>query len=149
MSEQPIWILEDSPEDLEVLERAFRKVEFEVPLLHYRSAREALMNLQELSKLPRQNAEYFPALILLDLNMPDMDGFHFIQKIKENSLLKTIPVIVLSTSHSQTDVAKSYEFGANSYVPKPEDMKGYVQMADVLKSYWFSLSLLPLDFVYS
>jgi CheY-like chemotaxis protein len=138
----PVLILEDSPEDFEVLERAFDKAHFSAPLLHYKNAKEALEFLEK-AKEDSPHMAVSPSIIILDLNMPGMDGFSFLEKIRQNERLSSIPVIVLSTSSSDSDVKRSYKLGANSYVPKPEDLEGYVRMAETLKSYWFSFSLLP------
>lgn len=138
----PILILEDSPEDFEVLERAFKKVQFSAPLIHCANANEGLDYLERAVKSSTLTVAT-PSLIILDLNMPGIDGFSFLKKIRENERFRSIPVIVLSTSHSEEDVKKSYGLGANSYVPKPEDMEEYIRMAEILKSYWFSFSLLP------
>lgn len=144
-SPKPILIVEDSPEDFEVLERAFKKAHLDTPFIRCKNGQEALNFLyrkgvyEEYTNVPQ------PSLILLDLNMPGTDGYSVLEKVKDDENLKSIPVIVLSTSRSIEDVKRSYQSGANSYIQKPEDMQGYIDMAEIIKTYWFSCSILPLQ----
>jgi two-component system, response regulator len=84
-----------------------------------------------------------PALILLDLNMPRMDGREALAAIKSDDRLKRIPVVVLSTSKAQKDLAVSYDLGANSFVVKPVTFAGLVDFVTTLDHYWFRLVTLP------
>lgn len=142
---KPILIIEDSPEDFEVLERAFKKADLDIPLFRCKSGQEALDFLFRDGAFKDYPASPIPALILLDLNMPGTDGYTVLQALKKDDRLKSIPVIVLSTSKSADDVRRSYQSGANSYIQKPEDMQGYVSMAQIIKTYWFGCSILPLQ----
>ena len=84
-----------------------------------------------------------PALILLDLNMPKMDGREALKAIKSNPELHTIPVIVLTTSGSEEDIMRSYELGANSYVRKPVKFDEFLAAVSLLRKYWVELVALP------
>lgn len=84
-----------------------------------------------------------PALILLDLNMPRMDGREALKEIKNSQELKLIPVVVLSTSKSDSDIDHSYELGVNSFIQKPVRFHEFVDMVRVLSNYWFSIVQLP------
>lgn len=142
---RPILVVEDSPEDFEVLQRAFKKAEILLPLLHCDGGDDALDFLFAKGKYAGANAPDRPSLIVLDLNMPGTDGFTVLERIKaKDSQLAQIPTVVLSTSRSEDDVRRSYRSGANSYIPKPVDMTGYVKMAELLKCYWFECSLLSV-----
>ena len=84
-----------------------------------------------------------PDLIILDLNMPVMDGREALREIKNDPKLKTIPVVVLTTSNSDTDVAFVYQTGANSFITKPTAFNALVDVMKSLNSYWFSQVILP------
>lgn len=140
---RPILVIEDSPEDFEVLVRAFAKAEILLPLYRCKDGDEALEFLFRAGRYESDPYAITPALILLDLNLPGTDGYDVLAKIKKDEVIGSIPTIVLSTSRSDTDVRKSYEGGANNYIQKPVDMDGYVRTARMIKSYWFECSLLP------
>lgn len=141
---RPILVVEDSPEDFEVLQRAFRKAEILLPLTRCVDGDDALDYLFIRGKY-KDDTAVPPALIVLDLNMPGTDGFGVLERIKTHSELMHIPVVVLSTSRSEEDVRRSYKAGANSYIAKPVDMSGYVRMAELLKSYWFECSVIAMQ----
>lgn len=138
----PILVIEDSPEDFEVLERAFKKADFSAPLYRCKNGQEALDFLYR-EKIFENYSDEDPSLILLDLNMPGIDGHVLLETVKDNNKLKYIPVIVLSTSSSSDDVFRSYKNGASSYIQKPKDLHGYVDMVQDIKDYWFSCCTLP------
>ncbi len=84
-----------------------------------------------------------PDIILLDLNMPKMNGLEALKAIKSNQMLSHIPVIVLTTSKADHDICNSYSFGASSYITKPASFKGLVETMDMIKKYWFEVVELP------
>jgi CheY-like chemotaxis protein len=84
-----------------------------------------------------------PGLILLDLNMPRKDGREALREIKEDPELCTIPVVILTTSKADTDIARIYELGANSFIAKPVSFDGLVDVMRVLGRYWFEIVELP------
>ena len=83
--------------------------------------------------------------MLLDLNLPGMDGREVLRAIKADDVLRTIPVVVLTTSDAEDDIAKCYSDGANSYIQKPIDLKGLVLALKRLSDFWFVTALLPDD----
>jgi CheY-like chemotaxis protein len=91
----------------------------------------------ETGKAPR------PGLILLDLNMPKIDGREALKKIKGDPALKDIPVVVLSTSRLDEDIARSYQLGVNSFITKPVTFSGLVEAMNVLGRYWLEIVELP------
>jgi CheY-like chemotaxis protein len=91
------------------------------------------------------NRTLLPDLILLDLNMPRKDGREALRDIKANPKLRHIPVVVLTTSSSDGDVYKSYDFGANSYITKPVTFDSLVEVLETLGKYWFSVVRLPRE----
>jgi len=97
--------------------------------------------------LQRRNDEFAsaprPDLILLDLNMPRLNGREFLAAIKADELLAAIPVVVLTTSDAEKDVLASYQLGAASFISKPLDMEEFIAVIRQLDRYWFMLSRLP------
>jgi two-component system response regulator len=136
-SAQPILIVEDSEDDFEATKRAFARTNLHNPIEHVWSGEEALAYLR--------SAAPPPGIILLDLNMPGLDGRRTLELIKQQRALKTIPVVILTTSNDERDVQWCYEFGANTYIQKPVDFDGLIAAIQQLKEYWFEIALLPKD----
>jgi len=139
----PILVVEDSPEDFEVLSRAFKKAEILLPLKHCVDGQEAMDYLHFRGDYQGDPDCVRPSFVLMDLNLPGIDGRGIIEQIKSDPALSTIPLIVFTTSRSEKDVEETYRAGANSFLPKPVDMDGYVKVAQILKSYWFEYAILP------
>jgi len=137
---QSILLVEDSEDDYEAAIRAFRKANLHNEVHWSQSGQEALDYLQETAKLAKLR---LPGLILLDLNMPGLDGRRTLQLLKENMTLKYIPVIVLTTSGDERDVEACYQMGANTYIQKPVTFEGLIEAIKRLREYWFEIALLP------
>ncbi len=144
---KPITILmaDDDAEDRgfahEALEKArlsndFHTVEDGVELLDYLFRRGAYVDP---GTAPR------PGIILLDLKMPRMDGFEALERIKADPSLARIPVVVLTTSGADEDIARSYDLGASSFIRKPVNFQGLVDAIQALGRYWFEIVELPAD----
>ncbi|TLP48699.1 MULTISPECIES: response regulator [Cohaesibacter] len=141
---QPVLIVEDSDDDFEATSRAFlRTGSVKHPILRCSSGREALDFLKYGAVGEEDDLEILPGLILLDLNMPGMDGREILQIIKSDEDLKSIPVVVLTTSNNYLDVRDCYEKGANSYVTKPIELEGFVNTIASIKKFWLEVSALP------
>ena len=84
-----------------------------------------------------------PDLMLLDLNMPKMDGKQLLEQMRADPSLRRIPVVALTTSEQENDIIRTYDLGANSYIVKPVDMDQFVNAIKVLKDYWFQIVVLP------
>jgi two-component system, chemotaxis family, response regulator Rcp1 len=84
-----------------------------------------------------------PDLILLDLNLPRMDGREVLSAIKSDASLKTIPVVVLTTSRAEQDVLRSYELQANCYITKPVDLEQFITVVKAIEDFWFTIVTLP------
>ena len=138
--EGTLLIVEDSDDDYLFTERAFKKAKLANPLVRCESGERALDYLFHRGEFEDVVA---PALVLLDLNMPGMDGREVLKAMKADDRLRRIPVVVLTTSDDPRDIEACYELGANSYVHKPVDMAGFVDAMARLKSYWFEINLLP------
>lgn len=141
---RPITILmaDDDADDRELTEEAFREVRFANNLKFVRDGRDLLDYLTRANGYTSQNAPT-PGLILLDLNMPRMDGREALIAIKADPQLKSIPVVVLTTSEADEDIVRSYELGAASYIPKPVTFMGLVNAMKTLGDYWFELVEIP------
>jgi CheY-like chemotaxis protein len=141
----PLLLIEDSPEDREATLRAFKKCGFEHPIIVCTDGDEALDYLHQRGKYAPPNMARRPGLVLLDLNMPGTDGRQVLAEIKQNPQLKTIPVVVLTTSTNVKDIAGSYLAGASSYVTKPVDVDAFVRTVNTLKAWWFEEVILPVS----
>jgi len=139
----PILVVEDSPEDYEVLTRAFRKAEILLPLVRCKDGQDCMDYLHGSGVYAGDSDCIRPSFVMMDLNLPGVDGTRMIELIKNDPALVTIPLIVFTTSRSERDVQEAYRAGANSFLPKPVDMDGYVKVAQMLKTYWFEFAILP------
>jgi CheY-like chemotaxis protein len=146
-SARPITILmaDDDPDDRLLAQEAltesrlkndFRFVENGEQLLDYLRQQGAYANPED---APR------PGLILLDLNMPRKDGRQALQEIRGDPVLKTIPIVIMTTSKAHADVIRSYELGVNSFISKPITFEGMVEVMKALGRYWFEIVELPSD----
>lgn len=138
-----ILLLEDEPSDAYLVKMALKEGKLLANLHHVVDGREGLDFLNKTEKYA--NAPR-PDLILLDLNMPRMNGCEFLAVIKANEHFKSIPVVVLTTSDVEKDVVSSYQLGATSYITKPIDMPQFIKAVQQLGEYWFSLVRLPQGF---
>lgn len=142
---QLILIVEDSEDDYEATTRAFKKANLYNPVFWCKSGHECLDFLKGEGIYATSEKLVKPGLILLDLNMPGIDGRKTLRLIKENAKLKKIPVIVLTTSTDERDVEECYQLGANTYVQKPVSFDGLIEAIKRLKEYWFEIALLPKE----
>ena len=138
----PILLVEDDDVDVETVKRAFKKNKFTNPLYVTHNGEEAIKFLKhegeynDPEKCPR------PSVILLDLNMPVMNGIEFLKAIKHDEKYKTIPVVVLTTSKEENDRVESYELSVAGYIIKPVEFQKFVEVVKTIKVYW-SLCELP------
>ncbi len=141
---QPLSILlvDDSEDDIIMAQKVFAKLNFPHTLAVACSAAEALDCLNCAGKHAGKKAPA-PDLILLDINMPGMDGLELLKKLKADKSLKKIPVIMLTSSASRDDIRKSFENGAASFLTKPSNFEGYRELMAQFSKYWMSVSALP------
>ena len=138
-----ILLVEDDPDDQELTKRAFRNSKLRNHLRIVSDGEAALNYLYRRGEYSEPRTSPRPDLILLDLNMPKVDGRTVLNQIKIDPELRQIPVVILTTSSSEEDVIRSYELGVNSYVPKPVHMDGFIKAIQQLEHYWFELVILP------
>ncbi len=134
-----LLIAEDDEDDRFLATEAFKKSGSIIPLRFVNDGEE-LIDLLE-SEVKKSNE--LPYLILLDLNMPKKDGRECLLEIKQNPLLRKIPIIVFTTSNLPEDIAKTYDLGVNSYINKPVDFKELINIFSQLSTYWFQTVKLP------
>jgi two-component system response regulator len=142
---QPILLVEDNEDDYEATSRAFKKANLSNPIVWCKSGRDALDFLKREGAYKDASKGSRPGLVLLDLNMPGMDGRKTLEVIKKDETLKRIPVIILTTSADERDIDACYQTGANTYVQKPVSFDGLIEAIKRLKAYWFEIALLPKD----
>jgi CheY-like chemotaxis protein len=135
---------DDDPDDRELTRGALEASRVRNPL-HFVSDGEELMEyLRRTGRYQNPDAAPRPGLILLDLNMPRMDGREALQLIKSGPQLRTIPTVILTTSGAEEDVYRSYALGANSFITKPVTFDGLVGVVRALGAYWFEIVDLPV-----
>ena len=133
--ERAVLMADDDEDDRVLTRNAFKRGELNEGL-HFAANGEELMQ-----KLRAEGQR--PDLILLDLNMPRMNGMEALKEIKADPSLRDIPVVVLTTSTDPEDLHRSYRLGANSYITKPNNVEGYQHMVQSLSRYWFDTVTLP------
>jgi two-component system response regulator len=124
-----ILVVDDSPDDVALLLRTFRQLGIRNRIQVCEGGQAALDYLF-------QNPNSKPSLILLDLKMPGVDGFHVLRKVKNHPILRDIVVIVLTTSSDRMDIQLGYELGANSFLTKPLDLDEFREMVSAFHKYW-------------
>lgn len=140
-----ILLIEDNPDDFEATARSFKKADLVNPLHWCSSGQEALDYLHQTGKYASLAGSERPALILLDLNMPGLDGRALLEIVKQDKLLRRIPVVILTTSTDARDIDRCYELGASTYIQKPVDFDGLIRVARVIRDYWFGIALVPKE----
>jgi CheY-like chemotaxis protein len=132
---KPVLLVEDDQVDAMTVNRSFKDLKVLNKLIHKVDGREALEYL-------RDERSDIPCVVLLDLNMPRMNGIEFLKAVKTDDKLKKIPVIVLTTSVAEKDVTESFNLSVAGYIVKPVDYKKFVESIKTIQMYW-TLSQLP------
>jgi chemotaxis family two-component system response regulator Rcp1 len=135
-----VLLIEDSPGDVRLTQEAFREANKSIHLHVASDGVEAMAFLRQEgvhAQAPR------PELILLDLNLPKMDGREVLAHIKENPILKTIPTVILTTSEAEADIVKSYQLQANCYLSKPVQLDAFEALVKSINDFWLTKVKLP------
>lgn len=135
ITSKPILLVEDDQVDAMTVKRALKELHVTNPLVHRENGEEALAHLQDPESIK-------PCIILLDLNMPLMNGIEFLQVVKREEILRRIPVVVLTTSEEQQDKVNSFDLGVAGYMAKPVDYRQFVEVMRSINSYW-TISEMP------
>jgi two-component system, response regulator len=138
-----ILLVEDDPQDVELTLRAFRNENVNHPIEVVRDGEEALDYLFRRGHYSNRAGENPPALVLLDLKLPKVDGLQVIRQVKESEECGSIPIVVLTSSGEPRDVIESYRLGVNSYIQKPVDTREFRQAIKTLALYWLVVNRLP------
>jgi len=136
---RPIFLVEDNPIDLDLAQRAFARRKITNPIEVARDGEEAVNWFKRWEK-----GTPVPVVILLDLKLPKVDGLDVLRYLKAHPVFQAIPVVILTTSSEECDIARAYQRGANSYIVKPVDFDQFTQVIDQVEQYWCSLNLLPV-----
>ncbi|WP_407936166.1 response regulator [Gemmata algarum] len=144
---KPITILmaDDDPDDRQLTQEAFEENHLANDLRFVEDGEELLDYLNQRGKYAGAGAAPLPGLILLDLNMPRKDGREALQEIKADPRLRTIRVVVMTTSKAEEDVLRSYDLSAASYITKPVTFERLVEVVRTLGKYWLEIVELPPD----
>jgi len=139
----PILMAEDDKDDQLITQKALRENRVANPLVMVEDGEMLMEYLRHEGKFSGTPPAPLPCFILLDLNMPRMDGREALKLIKADEKLKKIPVVILTTSKAEEDIIRSYNTGANSYITKPVTFEGLVNVIRSLKTYWLEIVDLP------
>jgi len=143
MNPQPVLMADDDEDDCLLSKKAWEKAKVGNPLRFVHDGQELLDYLRHKGKYSDPASAPRPAVILLDLNMPRMDGRTALKHIKEDKELRSIPVIVMTTSKAEEDVVRTYDLGVNSFVTKPLTFDQLVQNINTMMEYWLVLVRIP------
>ncbi len=138
-----ILLAEDNPADQQITKRVLRHVKVRTELHIVEDGIELMNYLRRKDKYSDPKSSQRPDLILLDINMPRMDGKKALKNIKGDSSLKAIPIVMLTTSNQDHDILESYDLGVNSYITKPSDNNEFIKVIKSIEDFWLVVSELP------
>jgi len=133
---RPILLVEDNPMDVDLTLRAFAKRHLANPVEVARDGEEAMARVDRW-----ETGDPPPIVVLLDLKLPKVDGLKVLERIKAHPRLRSIPVVVLTTSSEDSDMRSAYQLGANSYIVKPVSFDKFMEVAAQIELYWGVLNL--------
>ena len=140
MKSKVILLVEDNPSDVGLTQRALAKSHVSNELVVAEDGQEALDYLFGAGAYAGREVTELPALVLLDLKLPRVDGLEVLRQIRADERTSRLPVVILTTSREEQDVAQSYDLGANSYIRKPVDFTQFAQSVEHLGLYWLVLN---------
>lgn len=141
--DETILLVEDNPDDVELTMRAFRKNNIANNVVVAHDGVEALDYLFGRGAYTGRNTMETPRLIILDLKMPKMDGFHVLEHLRADERTRLTPVVILTSSKEDQDLVNSYKSGANSYVSKPVDFFQFLEAVRQIGLYWLLINEKP------
>ena len=140
-----IVVADDDADDRMLIEEALEESRLSNPVDFCVDGQDLLDYLNREGQWAELAKEGLPGLILLDLNMPRMDGRTALERIKADERLKRVPIVILTTSKSEEDIIRTYGLGVNSFITKPVTFDGLVSIVQALTHYWFEIVALPPD----
>lgn len=143
MDSKTILLVEDNLDDVDLTLRALKKNNIKNEIIVVNDGVEALDFLFGKGKYKNRDLGNYPAVILLDIKLPKIDGMEVLRQIRGNELTKFIPVVILTSSKEEQDLIKGYSLGVNSYVRKPVDFNQFAEAVSQLGLYWLLLNEIP------
>ena len=134
---------EDDPDDRLLAEEAWREARIDNPLEFVENGEDVLSFLRREGRFGDRVGDPMPALILLDLNMPRLDGRGVLKALKADAALRCIPVVVLTTSQTEEDILRTYNLGVSSFITKPMNFEELVRVLSAIGRYWLEIVELP------
>jgi two-component system response regulator len=138
-----ILLVEDNPDDAELTMRAFAKAKIANQIVHVTDGQEALDYLFSTGAHADRDPEAAPTMVLLDLNLPRLNGLDVLKAMRADPRTRRVPVVMLTSSNEERDLIASYDLGANSFVRKPVDFAQFLEAAQQLGMYWLVLNQQP------
>ena len=142
-SKQPILLVDDDADDVALTLRSLKKAGVANEVVVAEDGVEAMDYLAGTGRWAGRDTRELPAVVLLDLKMPRMDGMEVLQRIRTNPRTKTLPVVILTSSREERDIAKGYDLGANSYVQKPVEFAEFAAAVSHIGVYWLLFNVPP------
>ena len=142
-----ILIADDDVDDRMLIKDAFDECRLKNPLQFVEDGEQLLAYLRREGKYEKLKGEPLPGIILLDLNMPRVDGRTALDEIKKDERLRRIPVIILTTSQAEEDILRTYYLGVSSFISKPVTFEGLVDVVKTIGHYWIQIVALPTQCV--
>jgi two-component system response regulator len=143
MRSKKILLVEDNPSDVKLTKRALEQNQITNELIVAEDGQEALDYLFATGRYADRDIRDLPAVVLLDLKLPKIEGLEVLQRIRANELTRLMPVVILTSSDQEADMISSYNLGANSYIRKPVDFKQFTEAVRTLGMYWLLLNEPP------
>lgn len=143
MDNRIILLVEDNPDDVDLTLRAFAKSNLKNPIKVVNDGEKALDYLFRRGTFSDQNPADLPAVVLLDIKLPKIDGLEVLKELRANTRTKLLPVVMLTSSMEESDLINSYMNGANSYIRKPVDFNKFIESVQQLGLYWLLLNEIP------
>jgi CheY-like chemotaxis protein len=141
MSSKTILLVEDNASDVDLTLRAFERAQIQAKLIVAEDGQQALDIL--LGNVQQNGGRDLPTLVLMDVNLPKIDGFEVLKAIRGNVFTHNLPVVFLTSSTEEKDMKQAYDLGANSYIRKPVDFHQFSSVIQSLGNYWLSINEIP------
>jgi two-component system, response regulator len=143
VNKKTILLVEDNPSDIELTKRAFARGHISNELVVVTDGQQALDYLFGTGNFSGRKIKELPTITLLDIKLPKYDGLEVLRRIRENERTRRMPVVMLTSSDEERDIATSYDLGVNSYIRKPVDFNQFVESIQQLGLYWLVINEPP------